>query len=384
MAAIIESCKPNANIKEIKLLSKGDIKVVGETPHDFCILQQPWPNTDYGPLTAVLPNANTVDQAVLIFGVHLSIETDEIEGYLNSQGLFPKEVVRFKKPQSAEASNTVKVVFGSAEVKERFMKEGFRIYCKIHKVISYDRDPPILQCFRCQGYGHSFYECTAQSEKCLRCSGTHRMQACTCAHADAKCANCSGNHTANYRGCPTYKAAVLEARKKNKELAYNNNNNGNSNNNSHSGGVGGGDGGSGDGGGGVGGGGGGVGAGGGGEVGGGGYGGVNIQVTPDNSKFNNNNNNNKNNNSQSSLSPEDLIIVLTSCMQKFFSLMKEAFASGIVPDDNVCQTICAESIANVCSGKKDIGTKNTWSQVVSATRSQNQPSSTNRKANNLR
>ena len=38
---------------------------------------------------------------------------DEIEDHLNSQGLFSKEVVRFKKPQSTEASTTVKVVFGS-------------------------------------------------------------------------------------------------------------------------------------------------------------------------------------------------------------------------------------------------------------------------------
>ena len=100
LSAIIESCKPNASIKEIKVLSKGDIRVVGKTPHDFAILQQPWPKTDYGDLIPTLPNSNTVDQAVLVFGVPLSIEIGEIEDHLNNRALFPKEIVRFKKLKS--------------------------------------------------------------------------------------------------------------------------------------------------------------------------------------------------------------------------------------------------------------------------------------------
>ena len=72
---------------------------------------------------------------MLVFGVHLSIEMDEIEDHLNSQGLFSKEVVRYKKPQSTEASTTVKVVFGSAEVKEGIMKEGFYLYRQRHSCL---------------------------------------------------------------------------------------------------------------------------------------------------------------------------------------------------------------------------------------------------------
>ena len=235
LAALIESCQPNASIKEIKLLSKGDIKVVGKTPHDFGILQQPWPVTDYGVLTPVLPDANTVYLSVLIFGVHLSIEINEIEEHLNSLGLFFKNVVRFTKPQSAEISTTVKVVFGSAQLREKMLKEGFHIYHQRYKVISYEKDPIVQQCYGCQEYGHSFHDCTAQSEKCLRCSGPHRIQSCNCAHADAKCSNCSGSHTANYRSCPKYKSAVAEARKANTVKINNDNNNNNNSFKNHNG-----------------------------------------------------------------------------------------------------------------------------------------------------
>ena len=147
LAALIEKCKPNASIKEIRVLSKGDIRVVGQTPHDYAILQQPWPKTDYGDLTPALPDSNTVDQAVLVFGVPLSIDIGEIEDHLNNRALFPKEIVRFKKPQSIEPSTTVKVVFGSSQLKERILSEGFNVYHHIYRVVSYEKDPVIQQCF---------------------------------------------------------------------------------------------------------------------------------------------------------------------------------------------------------------------------------------------
>ena len=139
IASLIKSCKPNATIKEIKVLGRGDVKVVGSTPHDYCILLQPWSSTEFT-LMPVLPDSNTVDQAVLIFGVHLAIENEEIEEYLNGSGLFPKEIVRFKKSQSTEPSTTVKVVFGSSEMKERLIQEGFNLYHQRHKVVNYEKD----------------------------------------------------------------------------------------------------------------------------------------------------------------------------------------------------------------------------------------------------
>ena len=157
LASFLKQHRPTAVIKEIKVLTKGDIKVVGKSPHDFAILQQPWPETEYGAITPMLPDKNTVDQAVLVFGVHLSIEKEEIEEYLSSVGLFPKDIVRFTKPQSQEASTTVKIVFGSAELKQRLLTEGFHLYHQRHRVVSYERDPEVRQCFRCQGFGHTFH-----------------------------------------------------------------------------------------------------------------------------------------------------------------------------------------------------------------------------------
>ena len=339
LAALIEKCKPNASIKEIRVMSKGDIRVVGQTPHDYAILQQPWPKTDYGDLTPALPDSNTVDQAVLVFGVPLSIDIGEIEDHLNNRALFPKEIVRFKKPQSIEPSTTVKVVFGSSQLKERILSEGFNVYHHIYKVVSYEKDPVIQQCFRCQSYGHSFFECTEPVEKCMRCAGKHRIQACTHAHADAKCANCEGNHSSNYRGCPVYKAAVLEARRASRQNNNNNNNNNNINNN------------------------------------------VNVHNNANNNVNHNNNDlsrprnsipnvitnpsSSNNNNTGESLKAEDLLEVMTSCMQKLLSLIKDTLLQGKPLEESICKDICIESVANLRLRKNSMeNDRPKWNEVA--------------------
>ena len=147
-------------------MPKGDVKIVGKSPHDCCILLQEWPDI-HGKLTPTVPSTNTVDQSVLLFGANLSIAKEEIEETLNDLGLFPKEVVRFYKSQSTEPTTTVKVSFGSADLKERILSEGFKMYHQSFRVVSFEKNPEIAQCFRCQSFGHTYQECKEEKEKCL-------------------------------------------------------------------------------------------------------------------------------------------------------------------------------------------------------------------------
>lgn len=66
----------------------------------------------------------------------------------------------------------------------------------------------VAQCFRCQSFGHTKNYCS-RPYVCVKCGDSHPSSECT-KHKDSKgrCANCKGDHTANYRGCPAYKAAV--------------------------------------------------------------------------------------------------------------------------------------------------------------------------------
>ena len=63
----------------------------------------------------------------------------------------------------------------------------------------------ILQCFKCQGFGHKAPNCTKE-EKCVVCGEAHSHKNCPNKEKrKPKCANCSGPHVANYRRCPAYK-----------------------------------------------------------------------------------------------------------------------------------------------------------------------------------
>jgi len=68
------------------------------------------------------------------------------------------------------------------------------------------RGPP--QCHNCQSYGHTRNNC-CHKPKCVKCGENHLTNECSKdRHSPAKCALCTKEHTANFKGCPVYKAAL--------------------------------------------------------------------------------------------------------------------------------------------------------------------------------
>jgi PAX-interacting protein 1 len=71
-----------------------------------------------------------------------------------------------------------------------------------------NKDRTIIQCTRCQLYGHSKSYCT-RPYKWVKCGGNHittdRQKS---KDTPAKCALCSGGHTANYKGCTVYRDLI--------------------------------------------------------------------------------------------------------------------------------------------------------------------------------
>jgi hypothetical protein len=63
----------------------------------------------------------------------------------------------------------------------------------------------IVQCTRCQSYGHTKAYC-AKPYACVKCGGNHNTTTCTkTPNTPAKCALCGDNHPASYKGCEVYK-----------------------------------------------------------------------------------------------------------------------------------------------------------------------------------
>lgn len=72
----------------------------------------------------------------------------------------------------------------------------------------------IVQCQRCQQYGHSKNNCM-RPYRCVKCGEGHKTADCPKKdrNTPAKCALCDSNHPANYKGCQVYKEILARKSK---------------------------------------------------------------------------------------------------------------------------------------------------------------------------
>lgn len=106
----------------------------------------------------------------------------------------------------------------------RFLVANVKYVC--HTKITWERHinrSPVLQCRRCQKWGHATNNCRSQPT-CTKCADQHWTKECTKVdkenketHQHIKCANCQGSHLAFSKDCPAYQTKVkdIERRKTN-------------------------------------------------------------------------------------------------------------------------------------------------------------------------
>ena len=210
---VLKSLKPDAKVKSLFVCKSGDIKLIPLTPHDENILRQSWkPHETYGQFKPRLPKEKTASHEVTILNLPTCITNQEINDQLQENMMCPKDIFRFNKKGTQEPSRNVKVSLGSKMEKDRLIANGFNIYSQHFRAEETKPLPSVLQCYKCQRFGHNFYECKEAESRCLRCGGNHRLANCTMPRASAKCANCSESHAANFKGCSVYKEAQKNAR----------------------------------------------------------------------------------------------------------------------------------------------------------------------------
>lgn len=117
----------------------------------------------------------------------LKFEVDTINQLINS---------KTKKPM---------LLFALTLKKSEQNKGIYNIRYLLHQRITVEQQNKprgILQCHRCQLFGHSAINCRAPPV-CVKCAGPHITKECP--HGDKIetpiCNNCGGNHPASYRGC---------------------------------------------------------------------------------------------------------------------------------------------------------------------------------------
>jgi hypothetical protein len=210
LAEQIEKAKPDATIAEIKIKGSGEIIIFPKEHSDYgkMMKKDSWKLTDYGPVTPSPPTAKSIPQVVVIKNVHPDVSIEDISTGLKTREIHPSEVIRMKRSSDGISTKSVKVILHSQQQKSRLLSEGFPFLYQVYKCVEYKKPPTVLQCYKCQKYGHGIGQCGAENPTCLRCGSAHWKNECQVERESAKCANCTQNHPSSFRGCAAYKDAL--------------------------------------------------------------------------------------------------------------------------------------------------------------------------------
>ena len=141
----------------------------------------------------------------IIKGIPLNLTIEEIKESLQSPTAV-QDAIRQKRynkeSKKLEDSLAILVVFEG-----RTLPPNVWCFGRKREVYQYYRR--VLQCHKCQKYGHTQKECRAKESVCLRCSEKHQSGQCPLKTIDPatrqksySCANCGGSHSSTSNLCP--------------------------------------------------------------------------------------------------------------------------------------------------------------------------------------
>jgi hypothetical protein len=135
--------------------------------------------------------------------VHHSVHTDDIAAEFEAKGHRIRHNINGRHWKTKDPLNLFFIDLEPAENNT----DVFKINRLLNQSVTIEtprRYSGIVQCTRCQQYGHSKTYCN-KPFVCVKCGGKHNTADCKKPRdAPATCALCNGPHTANYIGCEFY------------------------------------------------------------------------------------------------------------------------------------------------------------------------------------
>ena len=138
---------------------------------------------------------------VVLRNIHHSVDLDELEYELQNLG---HEVTNISNIKHRISKNPLSLFFIDLKQKGN-NKDIYNVNRLMNFIVKFE--PPlvkkeIVQCKRCQRYGHTQKYCN-HNFRCVKCVGNHPTDQSP--EIPAKCMHCQGEHPANYKVCSAYK-----------------------------------------------------------------------------------------------------------------------------------------------------------------------------------
>ncbi|KAK5643915.1 hypothetical protein RI129_007760 [Pyrocoelia pectoralis] len=149
---------------------------------------------------------------VVVRNLHHTIDIEEIKDELLKHGHTVRNITNIRHRISKDPLPMFVVELEPAQNNKQVYEIKYLNYQQI-KIEPPRKKTAIIQCTRCQAYGHSKGYCT-KPYLCVKCGDEHQTAVCTKSKdSPATCALCRGPHPANYKGCRIYQQIQLNRNK---------------------------------------------------------------------------------------------------------------------------------------------------------------------------
>lgn len=202
MVTVVESVL-SKNEYFYKCLAQNKVRINPQTPEAYRKLVKKLSDIKVGFHTYQLKQERAF--RVALKNMHFSTDTDDLKSAIES---FGHQVRNISNAKHFKTKEPLSLFFVDLEPAKN-NKDIYNIEFLLNARVIFEsplRKPEVVQCKKCQRYGHTKSYCWYQS-RCVKCGLSHDTSSCTKTKSDGqppKCVLCNGDHPANYKGCSIY------------------------------------------------------------------------------------------------------------------------------------------------------------------------------------
>ena len=153
--------------------------------------------------------AHNLKTKALLKGIPITVKDSTITKI--TQEKFPGSEVKRFVTRAGKRLETVMITFQTPTELEAALQDTLAIDNCIHSLEEYIQKRKVIQCYKCNKYGHVAKWCKSK-KSCVFCGNGHDGRDCLEQHSPRRwrCSNCSGTHAADDEGCPTYREKIAQ------------------------------------------------------------------------------------------------------------------------------------------------------------------------------
>jgi hypothetical protein len=199
---------PEARINEIKFTANGNMLIYTESTDDVESIMQN---------DLIFNKSRKIDLNITkkkFFFVIKGLTYEEaVENQIELKAMGVDEINQIGKNKDLKI---VKIAVYDKNAGTKMKKQGIKLNYVKHRVEDFIQHTKVLQCFKCQEFGHTSTSCKKE-DTCSKCAGAHRSDSCK--EATIKCSNCGENHSSAFYECQKYQDEINKKKEMIKKMA---------------------------------------------------------------------------------------------------------------------------------------------------------------------